>query len=235
MIYRRTLAALSATALATGAVAAASFASSTDETAASASPEILPLRCEIELALSAAPDYLQAEASVFALTERGYELTRQGTNGFSCIVNRDDPRVLKPTCFDAEGRDTVIPKIKYFGERMLAGIAVEQIRRDVAEKFATGEFISQRKPGVAYMLSRYNRPVNPATGKLGFFPPHVMFHAPNLTNEDIGHDMAHHDPNRPLPMIAYGGPQGYMIMISDDGTQRSRSDLPASCPEWIFE
>jgi len=198
-------------------------------------PDILPRDCEMSLALSAAPDYLQPAASVYLLTENGYELAREGSNAFTCIVNRDDPRVLKPTCFDAEGARTVVPTIRYFGSRMLAGAPVGTIRAEVKKKFERGELQSQATPGVAYMLSRYNRPVNRATGELGFFPPHVMFHAPNLTNKDIGHDMAHHDMRRPLPMIAYGGPQGYMIMISDDGKERSRSDLAASCPTWIWE
>ena len=205
------------------------------ETPSGDRPEILPRDCERSLALSAAPHYLRAEASLYVLTDQGYELDRKGSNNFTCIVNRDDPRVLKPTCFDAEGARTVVPTIRHFGSRMLQGVPVESIREEVSAMFQSGDLESQAKPGVAYMLSRYNRPVNPATGELGFFPPHVMFHAPNLTNEDIGHDMAHHDVSRPLPMIAYGGPQGYMIMISDDGTPRSRSDLAASCPAWIFE
>lgn len=198
-------------------------------------PDILPLQCEVSLALSAAPDYLRGEASVYALKESGYQRVRPGTNPFTCIVNRDDPRVLKPTCFDEEGTQTVIPRILYVGKRLLSGDSVDAINEDLAIKFEQGEFISQRRPGVAYMLSRYNRPVNSNTGELGFFPPHVMFYAPNLTNTDIGHDMNHHDKTRSLPMIAYGGPQGYMIMISDDGRERRRTDLHSSCPAWIFE
>ncbi len=201
----------------------------------SSRPEILPRDCEMSLALSAAPEYLRSAASVYVFTAAGYELAREGSNSFTCIVNRDDPRVLKPTCFDAVGAQTVVPTIRFFGQRMLEGATVETIRSEVSDMFADGALQSQATPGIAYMLSRYNRPVNPATGELGFFPPHVMFHAPNLTNEDIGHDMAHHDMRRPLPMIAYGGPQGYMIMVSDDGKVRARSDLAASCPAWIWE
>ncbi len=198
-------------------------------------PTLLPLACEISLALSAAPEYLQREASVMALTRAGYEQVRHGSNAFTCIVNRDDPRVLKPTCFDASGTESVVPTIVYRGQRLMQGDALSEINADIARGFESGQFISQPHPGVAYMLSRYNRPVNRQTGELGFFPPHVMFHAPGLSNEDIGHDMNYHDPNRPLPMIAYGGPQGYMLMISDDGVERSRSDLDASCPDWIWE
>ncbi len=198
-------------------------------------PDILPLACETAIALSAAPDYLRKEATVLALVHDGYKTTQTGSNPFTCIVNRDHPRVLKPTCFDKEGSETVIPKIIYTGKRLLKGDSMSDINRDIDRLFEEEVFQSQRRPGVAYMLSRYNRPFNPRNGKLGFFPPHVMFHAPNLSNEDIGHDMNHFDMNRPLPMIAYGGRQGYMIMIADDGAERQRSDLHPSCPDWVYE
>ncbi len=194
---------------------------------------LLPKRCETDLALSAAPEHLRDEASVYVLGENGYTQTREGTNVFTCIVNRDDHRVLKPTCFDEEGTRAILPKILFFGQRLMEGATTQTIRLEVEEGFDEERFAPVQRPGVAYMLSRYNRPVNPATGKLGWFPPHVMFYAPNLTNEDIGHDMSTYDPKQPLPMIGYQGPHGYMIMISDDGTERSRSDL-RDCPDWVY-
>ncbi len=197
-----------------------------------ATPEVLPRSCESDLALSAAPGYLRAAASVYALGEEGYVRVVEGSGPFTCIVNRDHPRVLKPTCFDAEGTQTIVPKILFFGERMMAGDSVEAIRAKVEKAFDSSELVSPRRPGVAYMLSRYNRPWNQAAGKLGWFPPHVMFYAPNLTNDDIGHAMEHYDPEQPTPMIGYQGPHGFMIMISDNGRERSRDDL-RGCPEWV--
>ena len=194
----------------------------------------LPQTCETSLALSAAPEYLRAKVSVYALMKTGFKKVQTGDNPFTCIVNRDDPRVLKPTCFDAEGAQAIVPKIMYFGEQILKGTPVSDINKAVNEKFVDGTFMSPKRAGIAYMLSRYNRPVNRQTGELGFFPPHVMFYAPNLNNTDIGHDMRFHDPKRPLPMIAYGGPQGYMIMMADDGVERSRTDLNG-CPNWVYE
>ncbi|MEM8983598.1 MAG: DUF885 domain-containing protein [Pseudomonadota bacterium] len=202
--------------------------------AAAQAVPLLPEACETSIALSAAPAYLRAGAGVWVLTADGFRETRSASNPFTCVVNRDDPRVLKPTCYDAEGARNILPKVLWFGESLLAGRSVESIRADVKAGFASGRFERVTRPGVAYMLSRYNRPVNRQTGELGFFPPHVMFYAPDLTNDDIGHDMRFHDPAQPLPMIAYGGPHGYMIMISDDGTARSRSDLDDSCPDWVF-
>jgi len=195
-------------------------------------PLLLPKTCEVDLALSAAPEYLRPAATVYALEKKGYVRVVEGTGPFSCIVNRDHPRVLKPTCFDAEGAETIVPKILFMGERMMAGESIETIWAEVNKRFESGKFISPRRPGVAYMLSRYNRPWNRGAEKLGWFPPHVMFYAPNLTNEDIGHDINHYDPEQPTPMIGYQGPQGYMIMISDDGRERRRDDL-RGCPDWV--
>ena len=92
-------------------------------------PEVLPSACETSLALSAAPEYLRAKAGVYILSPVGYRMTRKGSNNFTCIVNRDDPRVLKPTCFDAEGTETIIPKIVDFGRRLLDGQSPEDISK----------------------------------------------------------------------------------------------------------
>jgi hypothetical protein len=54
-------------------------------------PELMPQDKEMAVALSAAPEHLQGGASVYVLKQTGFALVRQGTNGFSCIVNRDHP------------------------------------------------------------------------------------------------------------------------------------------------
>ena len=221
-------AALTALSIAT----ASSLLAAQARSASSETPSVLPRQCEIDLAVSAAPAHLRAEATVYALGEDGYERVRTGTNPFTCIVNRDHPRVLKPTCFDREGAATIVPKILFFGEGLMAGKSVQAIGEEVASRFEAGSFQSPRRPGIAYMLSRYNRPYNPSTDQLGWFPPHVMFYAPDLTNEDIGFSMEAWHANQQLPGIGYQGPHGYMIMLADDGQERARADLPA-CPDWV--
>jgi hypothetical protein len=167
------------------------------------------------MALSAAPEHLRAGASAYVLTKDGFVLARQGTNGFACIVNRDHPLNQKPTCYDAEGAATILPKVLKVGELLMKGVAMGQISAELAEGFRTGKFISPRRPGVAYMLSGDVRNYNPATRQVETFPPHVMFYAPNLTNEDIGSN-GKFEPG--LPSIAYQGPQGFMIVVTGDGT-----------------
>ena len=173
-------------------------------------PEV-PLRDkEVAMALSAAPEHLRDGAGVYALGTTGFVKVRDSKNGFTCIVNRDHPMSLKPTCYDAEGSATILPKVIQVGAWMMEGKSMPEISQLVADGFKSGRFISPRRPGVAYMLSGDIRNVNPRTNQTGSFPPHVMFYAPNLTNADIG---SKGDGSDGLPFIAYQGPHGFMIMM----------------------
>ncbi len=174
-------------------------------------PELMPREKEMQMALSAAPEHLRANAGVYVLAEKGFEKVRDSTNGFTCIVNRDHPLNLKPTCWDAEGARTIVPKVLRVGELLMAGTPVPEINAEIREGFKSGKYQSPQRPGVAYMLSGDIRNFNPQTGSTGSFPPHVMFYAPNLTNKDIGSDGS---PG--MPFIAYQGPHGYMIVLAPD-------------------
>jgi len=157
-------------------------------------PEILSREKEVALALSAGPEHLRQGAAVYALERNGFVKVRDGSNGFTCIVNRDHPLNQKPVCFDAEGTATILP---------------------IAKGFRSGKYISPRRAGVAYMLSGDIRNFNPRTGKVESFPPHVMFYAPNLTNADLGitPEALAKDPS--LPFVAYEGPHGFIIVVNN--------------------
>lgn len=195
-------------------------------------PAVLSEACESDIALSAAPAHLQSEVTLYALKGDGYQKVREGDNGFTCIVNRDHPRVLKPTCFDAEGGKTIVPKILHFGKRLMEGMPLSDINKEIAAGFEDGTFKSPSRPGIAYMLSHYNRPHNHSEDKLGWFPPHLMFYAPNLRNDDIGvsWDALQDDPR--LPFIGYQGPHGYMIALVETENRPEENPLP-NCPAWV--
>ncbi|MEM1056069.1 MAG: hypothetical protein AAGI52_11120 [Bacteroidota bacterium] len=196
-------------------------------------PRVLPTACEVDLALSAAPPHLREGAGVFVYTSEGYTLHREAMNPYTCIVNRDSPRNIKPTCFDAEGTATIIPKIEFVGERLARGVPMSETWTAVREGFEDGTFRSP-KPGLAYMLSNYNRPFNTQTDSLGWFPPHVMVYAPNLTNEDIGTEMEALHADWRLPFVGYQGPQGFVIVLTQEQSQPRPGDLP-HCPAWLRE
>lgn len=178
-------------------------------------PKLLSRLEEMTMALAAAPAHLRAGAAVYVLERNGFVLARPGTNGFSCIVNRDHPLNRKPTCFDAEGSATIVPTILYQGELLMKGTPLIEIAADVKAGFESGRFVSPRRAGVAYMLSGDVRVYNAATGTVGSFPPHMMFYAPNVTNKDLGVTLDAMVAEPWLPSIAYQGPQGYIIVMVD--------------------
>ena len=176
-----------------------------------ARPEVLERGVEVTLALSAAPAHLRKGAGVYAFGKNGFVQVRPSSNGFTCIVNRDHPLARKPTCYDAEGTATILPKVLRVGELLAQGVALPAIESEITEGFKTGRYLAPRRPGVAYMLSDGNLDFDPSTGRTRLFPPHVMFYAPNLTNEDIG---STGDGSGGLPFIAYPGPNAFMIMMT---------------------
>jgi len=173
-------------------------------------PELMPRDEEIALALAAAPPHLRDGAAVYVLESKGYVLARKGTNGFTCLVHRDHPMNQKPTCWDREGSETIVPAVLREGELLMQGKSAAEVRAEIKKGFDEGKYIPPRRPGVAYMLSNGNRNFNRQTGTVNIFPPHVMFYAPNLTDTDIG---STGDGEGGLPFIAYQGPHGYMITI----------------------
>jgi len=177
-------------------------------------PEILPRAQELDLALSAAPRHLRQGAGVYAFEKDGFVKVRASSNGFTCIVNRDHALSRKPTCYDAEGARTILPKVLRVGKLLAQGVPLPAIESEIAEGFRTGRYVSPRRPGVAYMLSEGNLDFDPSTGRTRPFPPHVMFYAPHLTNEDIG---STGDGSGGLPFIAYPGPHAFMIMMTPRG------------------
>src|SRR5216684_961816 len=68
----------------------------------------MPREQQIQLAMSAAPPQVSEHATVYVLTSRGYIKAREGTNGFSCLVERQFMGTLEPLCYDAEGSATTL-------------------------------------------------------------------------------------------------------------------------------
>lgn len=178
-------------------------------------PRVLPRAEEMELALSAAPTHLRAGAGVYLLESEGYVPVRPSSNGFTCIVNRDSSKAIKPTCFDAEGTATILPKVLRVGEMLMQGRSTKEIDMMIEQGFRDGTWIAPRRPGVAYMLSDRIVNENPETGDTSGFPPHIMFYAPNLSNSDIGVTPAAVRADPRLPFIGYQGPHGFMIVVPE--------------------
>jgi hypothetical protein len=151
---------------------------------------------ESSFALSAAPPHLRESATVYLLDPaRGYVVSRQGTNGFSCIVVRSDWQwadqsfrddIFWPVCYDSEGSKTLLQDYLYTAELRAHGMDARQVHEEVTKKFGTAAYPNPTRTGIAYMIAPimrgYTNAPEPATMNM----PHYMFYAPNLKDADIG-------------------------------------------------
>jgi len=183
----------------------------------------LPQEQEIELALSAGPEHLRLDATVYIFGKNGYQKIHSGQNGFTCMVNRDGNQAgdndLKPTCWDPEGSATIVPVMLRVGELMAQGKTADEIKHDIDAGFSAGRFSSPRKTGIAYML-RGDVQYDPKTKEIikTLFPPHYMIYAPSVTNADIGMNMDGYKKHPSLPLV-YAGYSGgtrtaYIIVMA---------------------
>lgn len=173
----------------------------------------LPREEKIKLAESAAPPEVSSKATVYALEKTGYVKAREGTNGFACIVDRQTPYNLEPTCFDKEGSATTLPTRLFVEEQRAKGRTEDQIKTDLDAGYKSGKFKAPVKPGIVYMMSDVG--VLLAGGnKLVHIPPHLMFYAPYATDEDLGSPPA--GANMPH-LIRAGQPDAYIIVIPGPG------------------
>jgi hypothetical protein len=88
----------------------------------------LPREEKIKLAESAAPPEVSGSAAIYVLERTGYVKVRDGSNGFSCFVDRQTPWNQEPTCFDAEGSATTLPTRLFVEEQRARARNESQIK-----------------------------------------------------------------------------------------------------------
>jgi hypothetical protein len=169
----------------------------------------LPREERIKLAESAAPPEISAKATVYVLERSGYEKIRDGSNGFSCFVDRQTPLNSEPTCFDAEGTATTLPTRIFTEAERAKGKSEEQIKAEIDDGYKSGKFKAPGKPGIVYMMSD-NAFILAPGNRLVHVPQHLMFYAPYATDKDIGSPPA--AANMPH-LIRAGQPDAYIIVI----------------------
>ena len=143
-------------------MASAVYAQENAANGSNAKLQPLPRPLEIHLALSAAPPHLRAEATVFVLDPaKGYVLERQGTNGFTCYVQRTDytredygDSYFAPECQDTEGTKSIVP-VEFDIEHIRAEgkLNPTELKQEIVQRFKDGVYHSPARPGIAYMLS----------------------------------------------------------------------------------
>lgn len=199
--------------------------------------EQMPAKLETQFALSALPPALRDQASVYLLDpQKGYQLSRQGTSGVACLVERTvwemaDFRndIYIPLCYDAVGTATYLKVIMDAAELRAEGMSPAALKAEIEARYSNKTYKVPGKSGLSYMVSPVMRTAGPPDMHVHTMPmPHVMFYAPNITNEDIGAvpDLSVHS-SLLYPFIDKQGnaEQSYMIqLIGEAETARIMAD-----------
>lgn len=155
----------------------------------------MPPQLETQFALSAAPPRLRDAASIYLLDPaKGYYLTKQGTSGVTCIVQRTDwempalhDDVYWPVCYDALGTKTYLKTIMDAAALRSQGMGISAIKAEIEKRYRDKTYKVPHKAGVSYMVGPIMRAVGPPDMKVHTMAmPHLMFYAPFVTNQDIG-------------------------------------------------
>jgi hypothetical protein len=200
--------------------------------------EPLPRDLEIQLALSALPPHLRDNATVYVLNpDKGFEVARKGTNGFHAFVARtgDDTfrgswpltayrdDILYPISFDAAGAKAQMRIFFDAAEMQAKGTPPGELKKIIRERIKTGYYKAPERAGVSYMLSPILRTYESPDENDSVYTanvPHVMYYAPNVSNEDIGgtppsihivgYRMILHGR---YPFVIMPGPLGYFVQF----------------------
>lgn len=165
---------------------------------------------KIKLAESAAPPEISGKATVYVLERTGYVKAREGTNGFTCFVDRQTPLNSEPTCFDVEGTATTLVT-RFLAEDMRAqGKSEEEINAAIEAGYRSGKFSAPRKPGIVYMLSDSIYLYIAEKNVMAHAAPHLMFYAPYATEKDLGSPPATMSMPR---IIREGKPDAYIVVM----------------------
>jgi len=177
------------------AIAFAGLVSASPSPAIETTIEPMPAKLETQFALSALPPGLRGGATVYLLDpKQGYHLSRQGTSGVTCLVERTvwewaDFRndIYIPLCYDAIGTKAHLKVIMDAATLRAQGVNPAALKAEIEKRYREKTYKAPEKPGLSYMVAPVMRALGPPDLNMHTMSmPHLMFYAPNLTNEDIG-------------------------------------------------
>ena len=187
---------------------------------------LMPREAEIALAESAAPANISGRATIKVLTASGFQIARQGDNGFVCMVMRGwsaptytpaqlrdivyDAKIRAPICFNPGASRIVMPYYELRSKLGMQGKTPNQIAEGVQTAYAKGELPKRDGVTFAYMWSADQ---NLGSG-VGHWHPHMMVFAPFYDNAMLGGN----ESGSPLPQATddAGTPFSVIVIPVDD-------------------
>jgi hypothetical protein len=159
---------------------------------------LMPRDAEIAMAGTAAPEHITARATIKVLTTAGYQVVREGQNGFVCEVMRGwsaptytpaqfrdftyDATIRAPICFDPVASRTVLPYYELRARLGMQGRTPDEIADGVAAAYTAGRLPKREAVSFGYMWSAGQH-----LGQgIGHWRPHMMVFAPYSDNTMLG-------------------------------------------------
>ncbi len=182
---------------------------------------LMPAEAEMALARSAAPANISDRATIKVLTASGYQVAREGDNGFVCIVMRGwsaptytpaqfrglvyDAKVHAPICFNPTASRTVMPYYELRSKLAMEGKTPEQIAAGVQAAYAKGALPKRDEVSFAYMWSA-DQNLGPG---IGHWHPHMMVFCPYYENSMLGGN----EFGAPLPIVTDDGGTPFAVVV----------------------
>ncbi len=143
---------------------------------------LMPEAQEIELARTAAPQAVSADADVMVLRKDGYVIAAKGTNGFLCLVERGwagdskftdfwNATQRAPICFNPAATETVVPIYLMKTRLALAGKSKKEIVQATSAALDDGKLPPLAPGAMCYMMSKQQYLNDEARN----WRPHLMF------------------------------------------------------------
>ena len=127
---------------------------------------LMPNRAaEISLARSAAPAAISASATVLVLSSKGYETAVNGTNGFTCLVERAwmspfdhpqfwNPKLRGPVCYNPAATRSILPITRYRTKLAQSGMPKNQMFDEIRAAIARKELPALEAGAMSFMMSK---------------------------------------------------------------------------------
>jgi hypothetical protein len=182
---------------------------------------LMPRDAEIAMAMTAAPANITSRATIRVLTTAGFQVAREGQNGFVCEVMRGwsaptytpaqfrwftyDATIRAPICFDPVASRTVLPYYELRGKLGMEGKTPDQIGTGLAAAYSAGRLPRRDGVSFAYMWSGEQH-----LGQgIGHWRPHMMVFAPYYENAMLGGN----EFGSPLPQLSDDAGTPFAVVV----------------------
>ena len=148
---------------------------------------------EIALARSAAPAAISDNATFLVLKSQGYETAINGTNGFTCLVERSwmspfdrpefwNPKIRGPVCYNPAASKSILDYTLRRTKLALAGVSKAQMLDQMRGAVARKELPWPEAGAMSFMMSKDGY----LGDAVGHWHSHLMFHVPKAAAASWG-------------------------------------------------